>query len=133
MLACTAQGHTAKQQSALADPANQCLLQVVPRNDTLAGPKGRRGDQVGGYTLMHTADLRRVAPGWVTFSEDVRADPDVSPSIYAARIGAVDRAMRCWITGDNSAAFSRLFSQACPEQLVWLPLQLLWLAFTCLL
>ena len=33
---------------------------------------------MGGYTLMHTADLRRVAPKWVSFSEDVRADPDVS-------------------------------------------------------
>ena len=52
-------------------------MQVIPRNDTIAGPRGRRGDQVGGYTLMHTADLRRVAPKWVSFSEDVRADPDV--------------------------------------------------------
>ena len=55
-----------------------CPVQVEPRNDTIAGPRGRRGDQVGGYTLMHTADLRRVAPKWVSFSEDVRADPDVS-------------------------------------------------------
>ena len=53
-------------------------MQVEPRNDTIAGPRGRRGDQVGGYTLMHTPDLRRVAPKWVSFSEDVRADPDVS-------------------------------------------------------
>ena len=37
---------------------------------------------MGGYTLMHTADLRRVAPKWVSFSEDVRADPDVSTRLF---------------------------------------------------
>jgi len=52
--------------------------EVLPRNDTLAGPYGRRGDQVGGFTLMNTKDLRRVAPLWLKFTEDVRADPDVS-------------------------------------------------------
>ena len=51
---------------------------VLPRNDTLAGPTGRRSDQVGGFTLMNTKDLRRVAPLWLKFTEDVRADPDVS-------------------------------------------------------
>lgn len=39
---------------------------------------GRRGDQVGGFTLMNTEDLRRMAPLWLTYTEDVRADPDVS-------------------------------------------------------
>ena len=51
--------------------------EVVPRNDTLAGPKGRRGDMVGGFTLMHREDLRRVAPLWLKYTEDVRFDPDV--------------------------------------------------------
>jgi hypothetical protein len=49
--------------------------QVQPRNDTRAGPAGRRGDQVGGFTLMATADMRRVAPLWLKLSEDVREDP----------------------------------------------------------
>lgn len=49
---------------------------VLPRNDTLAGPRGRRGDQVGGFTLMNVADLRRVAPLWLKYTEDVRFDPD---------------------------------------------------------
>jgi len=50
--------------------------EVLPRNDTLAGPKGRRGDQVGGFILMHQEDLRRMAPMWLKYSEDVRFDPD---------------------------------------------------------
>lgn len=50
--------------------------EVTPRNDTLAGPQGRRGDQVGGFTMMYTEDLRRVAPLWLKYTEDVRADPD---------------------------------------------------------
>ncbi|KAL3136783.1 hypothetical protein ABBQ38_005497 [Trebouxia sp. C0009 RCD-2024] len=49
--------------------------QVVPRNDTLAGQPGRRGDQVGGFTLMHTKDLERVAPLWLSFTTAVRNDP----------------------------------------------------------
>lgn len=52
--------------------------QVVPRTDSLAGPPGRRGDQVGGFTLMHTKDLERVAPLWLSFTTAVRNDPTVS-------------------------------------------------------
>ena len=52
--------------------------QVIPRNDTLAGQPGRRGDQVGGFTLMHTKDLERVAPLWLSFTTAVRNDPTVS-------------------------------------------------------
>ncbi|KAI7838943.1 hypothetical protein COHA_007303 [Chlorella ohadii] len=51
------------------------IPQVAPRNDSQAGPAGRRGDQVGGFTLMATADMRRVAPLWLKLSEDVREDP----------------------------------------------------------
>lgn len=43
-----------------------------------AGPYGRRGDQVGGFTLMNANDLRRMAPLWLKYTEDVRFDPDVS-------------------------------------------------------
>lgn len=50
--------------------------EVVPRNDTLAGPVGRRGDMCGGFTLMHRDDLRRVAPLWLRYTEDVRFDED---------------------------------------------------------
>ncbi|EIE24386.1 hypothetical protein COCSUDRAFT_40799 [Coccomyxa subellipsoidea C-169] len=49
---------------------------VEPRNDTLAGPEGRRGDQVGGFCIMHKEDLKRVAPLWLKFSKAVRHDPD---------------------------------------------------------
>lgn len=52
------------------------IPEVTPHNDTLAGPSGRRGDQVGGFTLMNTQDLRRMAPLWLKYTEDVRVDPD---------------------------------------------------------
>ena len=52
--------------------------QVVPRTDNLAGNPGRRGDQVGGFTLMNTKDLERVAPMWLSFTTAVRNDPTVS-------------------------------------------------------
>ena len=50
---------------------------VKPREDNLAGPPGRRGDQVGGFTLMNTKDLARVAPMWLFFTTAVRNDPTV--------------------------------------------------------
>ena len=52
--------------------------QVKPREDNLAGPPGRRGDQVGGFTLMSTKDLEKVAPMWLSFTTAVRNDPTVS-------------------------------------------------------
>ncbi len=52
--------------------------QVKPREDNLAGPPGRRGDQVGGFTLMNTKDLEKVAPMWLSFTTAVRNDPTVS-------------------------------------------------------
>lgn len=33
--------------------------------------------QVGGFILMHKEDLKRMAPLWLKYSEDVRFDPDV--------------------------------------------------------
>mmetsp|Transcript_18843 Transcript_18843/g.47580 ORF Transcript_18843/g.47580 Transcript_18843/m.47580 type:complete len:587 (-) Transcript_18843:329-2089(-) len=49
---------------------------VRPRTDSLAGPPGRRSDQVGGFIMMAAADLARMAPDWLAITEDVRADPD---------------------------------------------------------
>ncbi|KAG1673278.1 hypothetical protein FOA52_002558 [Chlamydomonas sp. UWO 241] len=48
--------------------------EVVPRNDTLAGPVGRRGDQVGGFFFIHRDDLKRMSHGWLKYTEDVRMD-----------------------------------------------------------
>ena len=62
------------------------IPEIKPRDDELAGPKGRRSDQVGGFTMMHTEDLRRVAPLWLKYTEDVRADPDVSCSFLHCAI-----------------------------------------------
>jgi peptidyl serine alpha-galactosyltransferase len=47
---------------------------IPPRNDTLAGPKGRRGDQVGGPYFMLMDDLRRVAPLWLSTTLEMRQD-----------------------------------------------------------
>ncbi|EIE19229.1 hypothetical protein COCSUDRAFT_8175, partial [Coccomyxa subellipsoidea C-169] len=58
------------------DLALKHVPHVLPRNDTLAGPLGRRGDQVGGFTMMRTEDLRKVLPLWIKYTEDVRADPE---------------------------------------------------------
>ncbi|PSC69020.1 peptidyl serine alpha-galactosyltransferase [Micractinium conductrix] len=60
--------------------------EVEPRMDDVAGPVGRRGDQVGGFTLMQAGDMRRVAPWWIKYSEDVRADPlawNLTGDVYA--------------------------------------------------
>ncbi|KAG2499026.1 hypothetical protein HYH03_003211 [Edaphochlamys debaryana] len=56
--------------------ATRHIPEIGPRNDTLAGPYGRRGDQVGGFFYMHREDLQRVAPLWLKFTEDVREDPE---------------------------------------------------------
>lgn len=47
---------------------------IAPRNDTFAGPKGRRGDQVGGPYFMRTDDMRRVAPLWLSTTVEMRQD-----------------------------------------------------------
>lgn len=57
--------------------------EVLPRNDTLAGPRGRRGDMCGGFTFMMRDDLARVAPLWLKYTEDVRADDDVRRMAWA--------------------------------------------------
>lgn len=49
--------------------------EIAPRSDTLAGPRGRRGDMASGVVLMHRDDLKRVAPLWLHYSETVRDDP----------------------------------------------------------
>lgn len=67
-----------------ACPLPHTMSPLLPTNHPCAGPKGRRGDQVGGFTLMNVADLRRVAPLWLKYTEDVRFDPDVSRYRYRA-------------------------------------------------
>jgi hypothetical protein len=45
-----------------------------------AGPSGRRSDKVGGFYFIHRDDLKAVSTLWLKYTEDVRADPDVSPT-----------------------------------------------------
>jgi hypothetical protein len=54
--------------------------EIAPRNDELAGPKGRRGDVVGAPYFMSVADARRVAPLWHRFTVKVRNDSKVGPA-----------------------------------------------------
>ena len=50
---------------------------IAPRNDTLCGPAGRRGDMVGAPYLMHRDDLIQVAPLWLNYTSVVRDDKEV--------------------------------------------------------
>ncbi|CAL8472223.1 g11765 [Coccomyxa elongata] len=55
--------------------ADKHIPQVEPRQDTLAGPKGRRADTVGVPILMAKSDLKKVAPLWLEYSRRFRLDP----------------------------------------------------------
>jgi hypothetical protein len=84
---------------------------VTPRDDELAGPKGRRGDKAGGFTMMQTDQLRKVAPLWLQYTEDVRADPDawkLSGDQYATKPGD-----KPWISEMYGYSF------ACAKADVW--------------
>ena len=84
---------------------------ILPRNDTLAGPSGRRSDQVGGFTMMYTKDLKRVAPLWLKYTEDVRFDPDawtLSGDAYSTHPGD-----KPWISEMYG------YSYACARADVW--------------
>eukprot|EP00884_Botryococcus_braunii_P005119 jgi/Botrbrau1/14608/Bobra.67_2s0008.1 len=80
--------------------ANELALrhvkEIVPHNDTFAGPSGRRGDQVGGFTMMLREDLQRMVPYWISYTEAVRADPDAWK--YAGDAYALKPGDKCWIS-----------------------------------
>jgi hypothetical protein len=58
------------------DLAMRHVSSIPPRNDTLSGPPGRRADQVGGPYFMLMDDLRRVAPLWLSTTQEMRQDLD---------------------------------------------------------
>jgi hypothetical protein len=57
--------------------ADRHIPEIPKRNDTLAGPKGRRSDRVGGFFFIHRDDLKAMSQLWLKYTEDVRADPEV--------------------------------------------------------
>jgi len=57
--------------------ADTFVPDVAPRDDLLAGPRGRRADQVGGFFFIRRDDLRAVSTEWLSLSEAVRFDPTV--------------------------------------------------------
>ncbi|KAF6253042.1 hypothetical protein COO60DRAFT_1628374 [Scenedesmus sp. NREL 46B-D3] len=56
--------------------ADRHIPEIPKVNDTLAGPVGRRSDRVGGFYFIRRDDLKAVAPLWLKYTEDVRADPE---------------------------------------------------------
>ncbi|CAD7695974.1 unnamed protein product [Ostreobium quekettii] len=72
----SAGAHYSYLNGVINDLALRHVRHVAPRNDTYGGPRGRRADRVGHYCLVRNADLRRMAPFWLKFTEDVRFDPD---------------------------------------------------------
>ncbi|GFH05540.1 ShKT domain-containing protein, partial [Haematococcus lacustris] len=70
--------------------ADRHIPEVPKRNDTRAGPYGRRADQVGGFFFVHKDDLKRMSKGWLKYTEDVRADDQayrLSGDVYAIHPG----------------------------------------------
>eukprot|EP00798_Chlamydomonas_sp_ICE-L_P000919 gene919-5221_t len=60
--------------------ADRHIPEIDPRSDELAGPKGRRCDQVGGWVYMHKDDLSRVAPLWLEYTAwNLTGDQYVEP------------------------------------------------------
>jgi hypothetical protein len=71
--------------------AERHIPEVPKRADALAGPQGRRADRIGGFYLIHRDDLRKVAPLWLKYAEDVRADPEVRRGSGRGRPGGPGR------------------------------------------
>jgi peptidyl serine alpha-galactosyltransferase len=71
--------------------ADRHIPEIPRRNDTFAGPVGRRSDMVGGFFFIHRSDLKRVSKLWLEYTADVRADSEVRLAGSAAQ-GSWDQA-----------------------------------------
>mgnify|MGYP001811253738 CR=1 FL=1 len=69
--------HPHPSQGVHNDLALRHVPEMPPRNDTLAGPVGRRGDVVGAPYFMSMEDARKVAPLWYDYTVRVRNDTEV--------------------------------------------------------
>jgi hypothetical protein len=98
------------------------IPQVPPRQDSFAGPSGRRSDQIGGFTLMQTEDLRKVAPLWLKYTEDVRFDPDaweLSGDAYSKKPG--DKPWISEMYGYSFACATADVWHTCPKGMMLYP------------
>jgi hypothetical protein len=59
------------------DLADRHIPEIPRRNDSFAGPVGRRSDMVGGFFFIHRTDLKRLSKLWLKYTFDVRQDPEV--------------------------------------------------------
>jgi peptidyl serine alpha-galactosyltransferase len=66
--------------------ADTHIPEIAKRNDSFAGPTGRRSDQVGGSFFIHRDDLRKLSKLWLKYTEDVRADPEVGAATYCYEV-----------------------------------------------
>mmetsp|Transcript_7473 Transcript_7473/g.18044 ORF Transcript_7473/g.18044 Transcript_7473/m.18044 type:complete len:904 (+) Transcript_7473:124-2835(+) len=70
--------------------AERHVKDIPPRNDTLAGPYGRRADQVGGFFFIHRDDLKRLSKPWLQITEEVRFDEEawrLTGDVYSTHRG----------------------------------------------
>ncbi|WIA09314.1 hypothetical protein OEZ85_008721 [Tetradesmus obliquus] len=70
--------------------ADRHIPEIPKRNDTLAGPAGRRSDRVGGFFFVHRDDLKAMSHLWLKYTEDVRADPEawrLTGDVYSKKPG----------------------------------------------
>eukprot|EP00798_Chlamydomonas_sp_ICE-L_P009971 gene9972-7848_t len=84
-------------------PEEEHIPEVTPRNDSLAGPVGRRGDQVGGFFFIHRDDLKKMSPLWLKYTEDVRFDEMAYK--YSGDVYAVHPGDKPWISEMYGYAF----------------------------
>ncbi|KAK9837510.1 hypothetical protein WJX81_007648 [Elliptochloris bilobata] len=58
--------------------AERHISKVPQRNNTLAGPRMRRADLVGGFIMVHKDDLAQLAPMWLQSTAVLRMDPEAA-------------------------------------------------------
>ncbi|GBF96079.1 peptidyl serine alpha-galactosyltransferase [Raphidocelis subcapitata] len=102
-------GHYDYMKGVTNDLALRHIPQIPPRNDTLAGPAGRRGDVVGAPYFMRVDDARALAPLWHEYTVRVRNDSlAYKDSGDAAAEGKVGE--RIWIAEMYGYAFGAAVS-----------------------
>jgi hypothetical protein len=70
--------------------ADRHIPEIPRKNDTLAGPYGRRSDKVGGFFFYEKHDLRRMSKLWLKYTADVRNDTmawKFAGDSYATKMG----------------------------------------------
>ena len=70
--------------------AETMIPEVPPVYDTVAGPSGRKADQVGCFFAIYKDDFAKIAEDYMSFTEKVRLDPNAwhtSGDVYTEKAG----------------------------------------------